>query len=282
MIESEICLRRGQYYRDPDLPRTFNQGALVGTAWHAMMETYYGARRAWPNEWLAGETVEMRMLDVGIGRLTEGMADPLFTWQQDNANLRTPVDCVNTLNRMAGAWVTGRGHGLDWTLDGGRIIETEMGVGVEMEGHWFQGVLDLVVEYPQRGVVIVDHKTAARKWSRVKEDMRRLVQGPLYAEAMYRVTGWDAEWATYDVMTYGGAFTRVWVPVSQSVRGYTVSRWHDLAELIDSYQGRDLPMNPTSPMCQEKYCKHWDICPSGAALDRTALDSYPEQEESLK
>lgn len=281
MNEAEICLRRAQYYMDPDRPRLTNQFALVGQAWHHALESYYGARQRDPAVFdLPTEVVEWRMLTIGTGWLEEGWEQPDFRFTPDTSTLRTQQDCIQAVTRMTEAWGMGRHTvGTEWD-DEYEIVATEARVMTEMKHHLFRGVIDLVLRHQGLGTVIVDHKTAKQKWSSVKQDLRRLVQAPLYAEAWFKATGEDPTWAAYDVMTHKGAFTRIWVPVAREVRAYTLDRWTDLGDLISWYRERDqdMPMNTNSPLCQSRYCPHWEYCPSGEALDRTTLAAYPEPE----
>jgi RecB family exonuclease len=285
MNEAEICLRRGQYYMDPDIGRTYNQFALLGRAWHIGMEAYYGARKDDPGLMLnmSGEQIEWRMQAIVLGYIADTWEhDPDFAFSENASTLRSIDEVSNAAIQMTESWALQRKTGMEWESDY-RILATEAHITLSMDWHLFRGVIDLVMDHPEMGVVITDHKTGARMWNKTKMDARRLTQAPLYAEAWYRTTGQDPTWATYDLMLHSGQFVRVWVPVAQEVRAYTVGRWHDLADLYAQYrsEGTDLPMNPTSPLCQAKYCNYWDICPSGAALDRLTIDTYPDHEPEL-
>jgi hypothetical protein len=74
---------------------------------------------------------------------------------------------------------------------------------------------------------------------------------------------------TFSVMTYAGKFERRISDATDAHITAILDKSMQLATLVEGMRkaGMDLPANPASNLCSEKYCDHWTYCPHGSSLD---------------
>ncbi len=277
MSNYETCGRRGQFYHDPDIPRSSGQGQSRGSAWHKAMEIYGLARLYYGDHVVAliDDTDLMdRLLAIIVGSLMEQMADPDY---------ETLDDDLTTEELLAQMWVMLQ----SWMADpsnrwlGGEVkieaVEAEVWVEFGADNHQFRGFIDAVYRVPDYGVVIVDYKTAGRAWAHQKDghgkgdgDPRKLPSAAYYAEGWLRATGEEVDWVAFDVMTVAGKFERVWVDVKAEIRKTFIDRWVETSNMIEMFRAMDMdmPTNPSSILCSPKWCSFWTYCPMGEGLDK--------------
>ncbi len=273
----EICGRRGQFYHDPDIPRSTTQGLAKGSAWHWGMETFNRARMYYGDHVVGlidkAELAE-RLEAIMVGYLMETMGREDYETRDDDE----PLDVlVGQLWTMITSWMSEPSN--MWMGDEVKIEAIEQVVHVEFgsDHHQFRGYLDAVYRVPEYGVVGVDYKTAGRAWAHQKDghgkgdgDPRKLPSGPLYAEGWLREYGEEMDWFAFDVMTVAGKFERVWVDVRAEIRKTFVDRWVDTSNMIELHRaaGMDMPTNPSAILCSPKWCAFWTYCPMGEGLDK--------------
>ena len=250
----EICGRRGQFYHDRVLPRTQNPTLAIGSAYHTLLENKYRGH-GWVDS-----------LDAGRDALRQSYMDENFQPEDD-------VPIVEALNRLGVMYYSYQNQaGALWLNV--KEVEHEVRADFGASSHVLLGFIDLTVHQSTKlaDTILVDHKTAKRKWSGAKKngDPRKLLQAPLYAEAYERQhPGETVQVFAYDVMTHKGEFMRVFVDVSRDARAPFIKRWLDTAEQIAMHNdtGSDMPCNPSTFMCSAKWCNYWDLCEMGAPLD---------------
>lgn len=268
----EICLRRGQYYHDPDIPPGPPTLAQVeGTAWHRAMEYVNVLMRDNKPGWdpVSDPNMVDFMYDVMQGSLIQTMEDTEVIVEEGEDPAGSLIRFVAILDR----WSTGPPHDR-WVHPKVEVIGVERQLYLE-DGfgdgtHAFNGYADAILRIEDLGNVGVDYKKTGRAWGGAKAagDPRKLIQAPLYAEAWEAETGEAMDWFVYDVMTNVGKFQRVWVPTSAEVRAPIIDRWREMSELINVYQDRgDFPTNPGHILCSAKWCGFWEVCPMGSAFD---------------
>ena len=278
MSNYETCGRRGQFYHDPDIPRTSGQGQARGSAWHKAMETYGLARLYYGDHVVAlidDDDLITRLYAIIIGSLSEQMTDDDYETLDDDI---TVEELVNQLWVMLQSWVSDRQN--RWMGDEVKIEAVEAEVLVEFgidTSHQFRGFIDAVYRVPGYGTVIVDYKTAGKAWAHNKDghgkgdgDPRKNPSAAQYAEAWLRATGEEVDWVAFDVMTVAGKFERVWVHVHAEIRKVFIRRWVATSDDIEMYRqaGMDMPTNPSSILCSPKWCSYWTYCPMGEDLDK--------------
>jgi hypothetical protein len=299
LSEYEICGRRGQYYHDPDIPRGTGLGLLKGGAWHHGLEAFNRARLYYGDLHVAiiePDELYERLYHLMIGHLWEGIYAPDGQYQPDFVPPFTPADgegweeqnqaaidaAVYDLATMAKTYALMPAANR-WMGDGYQVEAVEQMVLTEFgsEYHQMHGVIDVVINSKRYGPIPVDYKSAGKKWSgpKAKGDPRRLIQAPLYAEAWTRITGEQVNWFAYDVMQVNGKFERYFVDVSPEVRAPFVKRWNNVSAQIQMHKeaGIDHPHNPSSFLCDPRWCGFWPICDMGAGLEQAMKREKREQ-----
>lgn len=255
----EICGRRGQFYHDRSIPRTTTITLALGSAYHHVLEHAYNT----------GEVELPALTKVGLDFLEDAANADDFISMPGDMDL---LEAGEKLEAMVVAWASTEGtrwhniHAIEYR------VEADLG-----EHHRMLGYIDLVVNDPLNGIILVDHKTAGRMWggAKVEGDPRKLVQAALYAESYALQTGEEPSHFAYDVMTYAGRFKRVWVNVDSVARAPFIDRWREVSDSIFIHEANDIPMptNPSSFLCSPKWCSYWELCPMGAELDsRLSVD----------
>lgn len=116
---------------------------------------------------------------------------------------------------------------------------------------------------------IVTHNTARRAWPKGKEHPRKNNQAPWYIP-MVRADfpGAHGYRFVFGIMTYGGKFERRIADPGPAHIAAVEAKALQLATLVDGMAsaGMDLPANPSSNLCSEKWCDFFELCPHGRSL----------------
>lgn len=272
LSSSQDCLRKAQYtlVPPPGTKRTASAARAVGTGYHAGIELLYAARHQ-------GETEPT--LDDMIGRAITVFNDSTVTDLYDN----TPVDIFLWDDKVPDSKTA---HGLIGKMlteyvEGGHVWPGDWRVlGVEIHGHVWDPYVgadlkvgaDLVLQAPDRGLVAVDQKTGGKAWADSKADPRKNVQAPHYLRLLKQLfPGLPYYRFVFDVMTYGGKFQRI---ISDPAPKHEDAVAEHARQFVGLYErevvtlGNDLPANPSSTLCNPKWCDFWSTCPFGEALER--------------
>jgi hypothetical protein len=137
------------------------------------------------------------------------------------------------------------------------------------DGHTRSGTMDLVLIDPFGAVIGVDHKTAGRMWPAGKEHPRKNNQASWYVGALKEMFPQAPAYRfCFDVMTYAGKFDRRVVEPSDDHIKAVEAKATQVATLYSWARagGLDLPANPGSNLCSDKYCDFWTLCPHGEVL----------------
>jgi hypothetical protein len=151
-----------------------------------------------------------------------------------------------------------------------QVYGVEVGFNFDWkDGHTRSGTMDLVLVDPFGAIIGVDHKTAGRMWPSGKEHPRKNNQASWYVGALKEMfPDASAYRFCFDVMTYAGKFDRRLVEPSDDHIKAIEDKATQVA-LIFSWAraaGLDLPANPGSNLCSDKYCDFWQMCPHGETL----------------
>ena len=246
----DICLRRMGYYMDPAIPKTTGAPRALGVAYHAGLEAFYGdqddhnavAFRSLTEQWA---TYPYLADDMPLGTARVKLSEMLLAYQE------------------LGVWDRSQ-----WEVEG-----SEVAFYAPLTADWFtQGYVDLVLRNRITGrLVIVDHKTAAKKWKAGKGSARTDEQAPLYKWAWWTLTGERPDDFYYDVMTYDGQFERRLIQVTDAQIQAVLDRAISYTAVLDAVPLDRLPTSGVGHfLCSEKWCDHWAICPAGAAAREVA------------
>lgn len=266
------CLRAMQYNLEMPVYHGGSARAL-GTAYHAALEWYYDSRARWGDYSPIMEDLIEHAIDVFDKTVamepsheSELSKQPgRFIWNKtvpdrDDAIAKLKVMIPTYFAPDGGVWPS------DW-----EIVAVEHGFQLPWKGpHTRNGSIDLVLRAPDGGIVCDDHKTAGRRWNQGAEKPRKKHQSAWYVSAAREI--WpDAPYYRFcfSVMTYTGQFER---RISDPQPKHEQAADDLLFQTVALYEtmranGMDLPANPSSNLCSEAWCDHWDICPHGAALD---------------
>ena len=264
--EADKCLRSLQF----SLESPVYHGGIaraIGTAYHKGMEVHYDSGQP-----LSGlevisvalqclqDTVELKPSHISEHTKTAGA----FKFDDKFPDTETAAQVVVD---MITAYFGG-GH--EWPEEWNVLdVEPEFHLPF-VDGHTRDGSPDLVLEGPDGGIVVVDHKTAGNKWAYNKHEARKQNQSPWLIAAMKLIYPDRPSYRfAFDIMTYKGVFER---RISNVTDAHIEAVEKKALAVVAIYEtiraaGHDLPVNPSSNLCSPKYCDHWDICPSGAALD---------------
>ncbi len=245
-------------------------GLATGSTYHHVLETYGRARLYYGDDtmWDISHTDLLnRSVEVAGGYIENLINQDDFVWRDGDDRAKTEQNLYDMLK----TWVSDPGY--RWIGEGVETVGVEVEVRADFGSphHTFLGYIDNVVDVPSVGHVGTDFKTAGRAWGGAKAagDPRKLIQAPLYAEAYQQQTGIELVKFTYDVMTLGGKFMRVWVDVSEEARKPFIRRWYEMSQTIAMHEanGLDMAVNPDSMLCSEKWCDFWSICSMGEPLE---------------
>jgi hypothetical protein len=261
---AETCLKRAAYSLADPVYKT-GEARAIGTAYHKALEIYYQTRQEQgfyvPDLdeiiWLVGAA--HREFDREIDKAGE-------TWVWETSE----EACYDKIRNMLYTYFTGShtwgggGTGFYWP-EGYRVIGTEVSFTHEWyNGHFAHGTIDLVLEDPNCWTVLVDHKTAGKKWPRGKEDPRKNIQAPWYVYWWSTLNETDKVYFAFDVMTYGGTFERRPVQPTLKEQELVLAKAKFYAGILSTLGPDDLAGNTSSALCSERYCDSWAVCCHGA------------------
>lgn len=276
LSDADNCLRRAQYRLDPPTWATRIAGATraVGTGYHAGLELRYRAR-------LDGAplpTVD-DMVAAGLATFDTSMTTDLYDNSPvDEFRWDDRVPDRGTAHHLIASMVTGyMDGGHEWPADW-RVL------GVEVHGLVADPVVgadlkfgaDLVLRDPNGWIVIDDHKTAGRAWDESKHLPRKNVQAPFYQRLARHLWPEAPGYRfVFSVITYPNAKgvvkfeRRISDPQLEHEAAIATKarNFLDMYQLVHVQAGLDLPGNPSSTLCNPKWCDYWQGCPHGAALD---------------
>lgn len=134
--------------------------------------------------------------------------------------------------------------------------------------------IDLVVRSPD-GTTLVgeDHKTAGKSWDQGKSTPRKNNQAPMMTWAMRQIWPNEQHYRfCFGVMVYGlkggPKFDRKISDPSAAHEAAVVKKARDVAFMYETLHvkaGMDLPANPASTLCSEKWCDFYEVCGFGRA-----------------
>jgi hypothetical protein len=259
---AETCLKRAAYSLADPVYKT-GEARAIGTAYHKALETYYSLRQEHgfhvPRglEFDALTTVAWDELDREIEKASE-------TWRWETSL----SECQQKISHMLVSYFTSKHY---WP-DGYRVIGTEVSFTHEWyNGHFAHGTIDLVLEDPNGWTVLVDHKTAGKKWPRGKEDPRKNIQAPWYVYWWSTLNETEKVIFAFDVMTYGGTFERRHVQPSWKEQDLVLAKARFYAGILSTLGPDDLAGNTSSALCSERYCDFWSTCIHGAGPLDTSI-----------
>lgn len=274
LAASGDCLRRAQYTLDRPAwaKRVASAPRAVGTGFHAGLELYYTARR---------DQAVSPTLDDCVGRgieiFNESMTMDLydnepvdeFLWDDKIPDKETAHRYITEM--LTAYWP--HHWPADWDV---LAVEIHGQVPDPFVGADCKVGADLVLVDPANWLVAVDFKTAGRAWAVGKEHPRKNVQAPFYLRLLRQMFPDHAGYRfVFDVMTYPNKageckFERRIsdpTPEHEQAVAENAKAFVHLYKTIHVEQGLDLPVNPSSTLCNSKWCDHWEGCPSGAALN---------------
>ena len=248
----DTCLRRAQYKIELPAPMISTAWSALGTAYHKALEVFYSV-----GEYAYAEAHDTYRKEIK-GKEVRYKAD-----------LPDDDKTLETLDAMLRSYFDGERY---WPAGRYKVLGVEKSFTVEQgDGSKFHGTIDLVLEDLDSGwTILVDHKTAGRKWKSDKSNPRRNNQSPFYSfwwQELHPETPGVVFF--FDVMTYKGEFSRLPSISDERHQAAVMKKAVDFQLLYELVRGAgvDLPVNPSSTLCSPLYCDFWDVCPSGAALD---------------
>lgn len=268
------CLLKAQYTLDrPEwAKRVAGSRRAVGTGFHGANELLYVARR---------DGLTLPTLDDCIGRgieifdismvtdLYDDSPVEVFKWDDDVPDLSTAHDLIARLTTAywPNHWPD------DWTV---LVVELHGNVSDEFVGVDCKVGADLVLVDPHNWLVGVDFKTAGKAWSRGKEHPRKNVQSPFYNRLLKQLYPDHAGYRfVFDIMMFPNKEgvcrfeRRISDPTEAHETAVRVNakKFVHLYQTLHEEQGLDLPANPSSTLCNPKWCDFFEGCPHGAILD---------------
>lgn len=259
----EICGARGEYYKDPNQPRTNTLGTARGRAWHAAMEHYNTFQATLE---AAPVTMRSELYGAAVTEFNDVTSALDMTWFPGDSRTDVLAELMVMVDAFCAADPSVR-----WHEPGISTIAIEKGVLADMGSpiHVMPGIID-AVKLVGETVVGVDYKSAGRAWGgeKAKGDPRKVIQPALYAEAWEQTNPNQGtmDWFCMDVMTVKGKFQRIWYRTDRAARQPFIDRWKSVSAQIAMHQANGLPMpyNPGHILCSEKWCSYWSVCPMGA------------------
>jgi hypothetical protein len=268
----DICPRRAQLSILPH-PYSTSVAAAVGTAYHAGLEHLFGTvGETGEIDWPGTQVEALSSLNAEVAR-----AEDRMSWGDDTHE--TAADRVLELLRYYKD--SGRFTQLIGAHD---IVATELEFDVPWRETWSQsGTIDLVLRGRDSGeIVLIDHKTTGRKWWASKSTFKQLPQAAWYLHAYEQATEERPVMFVFDVMTYKGELDIRPLIRNPKLEQSIMDRFDTAATVMDLFDetGMDWPTNPSSVLCSEKYCDHWERCPMGAEAERSHLTVIPNPKET--
>ena len=273
---ADTCQLRAQYTLDrPDwVVKTAGISPLVGTGYHAGLELYYRERMEDP-----GALPELPwMIEAGRNAFDSGLVmDAYDSTPIEKVLWSDKIPDVETAHKMIEACLTEYVEGKhywphDLTVHG---VEFNATVQDPIAGEAKLGA-DLLLIDPNGWLVLVDHKTAGRTWDSGKHHPRKNNQAALYQRLARQVFPEAPGYRfVFDVMTLpsarkGPSFERRISdpePIHEEAIAKKAASFRVVYETVHEKMGLDLPANPASTLCNEKWCDFWHGCPYGAGLD---------------
>lgn len=268
------CLLKAQYTLDrPEwAKRVAGSARACGTGFHAGNELYYVARR---------DGLTLPTLDDCIGRAIEifnisqttDLYDdsPVDEFKWDD-NVPDEATAHIFMTKMLTAYWPHHWPE-DWTV---LAVELHGNVPDEYVGAEMKVGADLVLVDPNNWVVGVDFKTAGKAWAQGKEHPRKNVQSPFYNRLLKLLyPGHPGYRFVFDIMKYPNKAgecefqRRISDPElrhEDAVRE-NAKKFVHLYQTIHVEEGLDLPANPSSTLCNPKWCDFFEGCPHGKGLD---------------
>lgn len=259
--QAGVCSRRVMYDLDPDIPFGTGPFRVFGTAYHAGVEAMY----RYPDSTNAP-------LNAVTAAFESEEAQAVNSWD--------PWAGIGAAMELCGSLVEAYRPHLRIMTPGVSLIGAEVMVYglMPVDGWAMRGQLDLVVDVSKadRSVskgfdhLIVDHKTARRKWPRKKESARQANQPSWYtywwARQWKAKTGEDINVGfAFDIMTHKREFETRFAPVSQATQAAVARKASLVIDLIEQ-DGPWLP-NTESFLCASQWCDHWARCPFGQEME---------------
>ena len=252
---AETCLKRAAYSLADPVYKT-GEARAIGTAYHKALETYYSLRQ--DHGFHVPDGFEMASLKLtAYGEFQNEVAKAAESWVWETSL----EQCANKINAMLDAYFNG-GH---YWPEGYRVIGTEVSFTHEWHDcHFAHGTIDLVLEDLNGWTVLVDHKTAGKKWPKDKEDPRKNIQAPWYVYWWSTLNETKRVFFAFDVMTYGGTFERRPVQPTLKEQELVLAKARFYAGILSTLGPDDLAGNTSSALCSERYCDFWSACVHGA------------------
>lgn len=261
---ADTCLRRAQYRLARAVPSVYSDPSVTGTGYHGGLEHYYRARQA------TGGVVpdEALILDCyqAVETTVREEIDNIVRYGSELKLEGSPETVIANAQAMVHHFFAGAHYYPEgWTV---LAVEQKFYLPGVLDNWYTGGVIDLVVHSEASGTVLVDQKTAGKKWNKNKGTVRDSNQPAMYADAWLKLTGDRVAGMFYDVMTYDGTFERRWCPVTDAAIESVQKKERILVPLLEETQtgSLELPGNTSSFLCSEKWCDYWRICPFGEAL----------------
>jgi hypothetical protein len=268
------CMLKGQYTIDRPAwaKRVAGSARACGTGFHAGNELYYIARR---------DGLTLPTLDDCIGRaievfqmsqttdLYDNKPVDQFKWDEDVPDEETAKVIIEKM--LTAYWP--EHWPMDWQV---LAVEIHGSIPDEYVGADMKVGADLVLVDPHNWLVGVDFKSAHKAWNRGKEHPRKNVQAPFYQQLLRQLyPGYAGYRFVFDIMKYPNkagecVFDRRISdpsPAHEAAVRENAKKVVHLYQTLHVEQGLDLPANPSSTLCNPKWCDFWEGCPHGAVLD---------------
>lgn len=275
--KADNCLLSMQYSIEDD---TYFDGIVraVGTAYHAGLEQFYST---WQRDYAKAEAVYSL-----VSAIERGEEAGTFAWDEKFPDADAARACVEGMLDHYFTVELEDGP-IPWSPKDWEVLAIEQPwefphpapLGDELT---LRGIIDLVLRHRATGWIVgVDHKTSGKGWDEWKHHPRKKAQGPLYVWAMQQLYP-DAPGYkfVYDIIGYpnkkaGKVNPAGWCkfdrreanPGPEHIEA-ALARVAKAAWLYEKVRGAgmDMPPNPTSTLCSERYCDYFSICPFGQAL----------------
>jgi hypothetical protein len=275
--QADKCMLAAQYTLDRPSWAVREGGAerAVGTGYHAGLERYYVLRSGTLGNDLVPDLVTMvgTACDVFDTSMTVDLYDnrpiEVFKWSERVPDRTAAHSLIEALLK---AYTDGK----HWWPSDWSVLETEASHTVLVDGFEYKLGADLVLQDPAGYIVLVDHKTAGKAWASNKHEPRKNDQASLYT-ALARHVWPDAPGHrfVFDIMRYptkssGPLFERRISDPDSRHEAAVLKKALDFRavyEIVHVNNGRDLPANPASTLCNPKWCDFFAGCPFGAALE---------------
>ncbi len=261
------CGQKLAYSLDPDTPYGSGVNRGMGTALHAGHEVYYAGRQAGRTDLSVADYVDAAVasFDDEVAK-TGDRFDWVFQPQTTRKALRvlTRDECIAMV-----AEVITNYHEQEWfwPLDYEVVsVEQRFLLPLEGTGHSVTGTPDLLLRAPDEYLWGVDHKTAKDKPKKNKFSAAESVQAAIYSWAASQLHGTTKVAFAFDVMPWSGGFYRVEEHRTAAQINASLQQVVLVGDLIEA-KGPFLP-NPSSFLCSQAYCDHWDYCPFGKVLNK--------------